>query len=178
MIIKILAGLVILVAALVAFIATRPADFTVTRSAVLSAPPAAVFAQVNDLHKWEAWSPWAKLDPNSKATFDGPAAGPGSSMAWAGNNEVGEGKMTITESTPAERIAMRLEFLKPFQATNTTEFTFKPEGDGTRVTWTMSGENNFMAKAVGLVMDCDKLVGGQFEQGLANLKGVVAGNPN
>jgi len=178
MIIKILAGLVILVAALVAFIATRPADFTVTRSAVLPAPPAAVFAQVNDLHKWEAWSPWAKLDPNSKATFNGPAAGPGSSMAWAGNNEVGEGKMTITESVPAERIAMRLEFLKPFQATNTTEFTFKPEGDGTRVTWTMSGKNNFMAKAVGLFMDCDKLVGGQFEQGLANLKGVVAGNPN
>ncbi|HEY5791981.1 MAG TPA: SRPBCC family protein [Chthoniobacterales bacterium] len=178
MIIKILLGLAILVAALAVFIATRPSDFRITRSAVLPAPPSVVFPQVNDLHKWEAWSPWAKLDPNSKTTFDGPPAGTGSSMAWAGNEQVGEGKMTITESKLNELILMRLEFIKPFQATNATEFTFKPEGSGTLVTWTMSGQNNFVGKAIGLFMNCEKMLGGQFEQGLDNLKKVVSTGQN
>ncbi len=177
MIAKILVGLAALVAVLVIVVATRPSEFRVTRSAVLPAAPAEVFAQVNDLHKWEGWSPWAKLDPKSKSTFDGPVSGVGSSMAWAGNNEVGEGKMTITESVPDERIGMRLEFIKPFEATSTTEFTFKPDGDSTRVTWTMDGTNNFMGKAISLVINCDKMLGDQFEEGLANLKGVVAGTP-
>jgi len=174
---KILIGLVVLVAALGVFIATRPADFQITRSAVLPAAPPVVFAQVNDLRKWEAWSPWARLDPNSTATFSGPAVGQGSAMAWAGNNEVGEGKMTILESRPNEQIVMELEFLKPFEATNRTEFTFRPEAAGTRVTWTMSGSNNFVGKAMGLIMNCDKMIGDQFEQGLANMKTVVAATP-
>jgi len=178
MIIKILIGLAVLIALLVIIISTRPADFSVTRSAVIPAPPATVFAQVNDLHKWEGWSPWAKLDPNSKSTFKGPAAGTGSSMAWAGNNEVGEGKMTITESQPNERVGLQLEFIKPFQATNAVEFTFKPEDGGTLVTWSMNGKNNFMSKAVGLVMDCEKMCGDQFEQGFANMKKVVSGSQN
>jgi uncharacterized protein YndB with AHSA1/START domain len=178
---KILLGLValvvVLVIALVVAVSTRPDDFRVSRSAVIPAAPEVVFASVNDLHKWEAWSPWAKLDPNSKVTFAGPEEGAGSSMAWAGNDEVGEGKMTITESKPAELVLLKLEFIKPFEGTSTTEFIFKPEDGGTLVTWTMSGKNNFIGKAFSLFVDCDKMMGGQFEQGLDNLKKTVASRP-
>ncbi len=174
MIKKILLGLAALVAVFLIIVATRPADFKVTRSAIIPAPPAAVFAQVNDLHKWDAWSPWAKLDPNSKATFEGPAAGAGASMAWAGNDKVGEGRMTITDSRPNEEIHMRLEFIKPFQGTSETEFLFAPEANGTRITWTVSGKNNFVGKAFSLFVDCDKMMGGQFEQGLENMQKAVA----
>ena len=181
MIKKILLGLVaviaILIVALLVAISTRPDDFRVSRSAVIPAAPAVVFGNVNDLHKWEAWSPWAKLDPNSKATFAGPQEGTGSSMAWAGNEQVGEGKMTITDSKPNEQILMKLEFIKPFAGTSDTEFTFKPEGNGTLVTWTMSGKNNFIGKAFSLVIDCDKMMGPQFEQGLDNMKKAVASQP-
>lgn len=177
MIVKILLVLGVLIAALVVFIATRPADFSVTRSAVVPAPPSMVFARANDLRQWEVWSPWAKLDPNSTATFSGPPAGVGSSMVWAGNKEVGEGKMTILESKPDAQIGLELEFIKPFQATNQTEFTFQPQAGGTLVTWTMSGANNFVGKAMGLIVDCEKMIGAQFDQGLANLKTVVTNTP-
>lgn len=169
----ILIGLASVVVVFLIVAAVQPADFRVTRSATVTATPAAIFEQINDLQKWNAWSPWAKLDPNAKNTFEGPPAGVGASFAWAGNNQVGEGRMTITESKPTELIVMRLEFTKPFAATNTTEFTFEPVGDQTKVTWSMSGKNNFMGKCVGLVMNCDKMVGGQFEQGFANLKAIV-----
>ena len=164
-----LAAIVVL---LVIIVATRPSDFRVTRTGRIAAPIGVVFENVNDLHKWEAWSPWAKLDPNAKSTYEGPISGTGASMAWAGNNKVGEGHMTIIESRPGEKIQLRLEFLKPFKATNTAEFTFKSEGNQTTVTWSMFGKNNFMGKAIGLFMNCDKMVGGQFEQGLANLNSV------
>jgi len=163
----------VIVAVLVAVIATRPSEFRIARSSNLSAPPAAVFPHVNDFHKWEAWSPWAKLDPHAKSTFEGPAAGTGSVFSWAGNKEVGEGRMTIIESRPDELIRIKLEFFKPFHATNTAEFTFKLEDGRTAVTWSMFGTNNFMAKAMNLVINCDRMVGGQFEQGLANLRAVV-----
>ena len=169
--------LAVIVAVLVAVIAMRSSNFRVTRSGSISASPSAVFPHVNDLHNWEAWSPWAKLDPAAKSTFEGPRAGAGAVMAWAGNNKVGEGRMTIVESRPNEFIRFKLEFFKPFKATNTAEFAFKPEGGRTVVTWSMSGTNNFMAKAVGLFMNCDKMVGGQFEQGLASMKAVVEAAP-
>ena len=154
-------------------VAMQPSDFRVTRTATTSAPAAAVFAQVNELQKWEAWSPWAKLDPDAKNSFEGPASGTGAIMHWAGNNKVGVGSMTITESRPDEFIQFKLEFLKPFKATNTAEFTFTSENDQTGVTWSMYGKNNFMGRAMGLIMNCDKMVGGQFEKGLAALKSVV-----
>ena len=171
---KILLGLLAAIVILLIVVALQPADFRIHRSAVIAAPPAAVFAQINDFHKWNDWSPWAKLDPNAKNNFDGPASGVGAKFAWSGNNEVGEGAMTITESRPNEIVVMKLEFIRPFAATNTTEFTLKPEGSGTAVTWTMSGKNNFMGKAAGLFMNCDKMVGTQFEKGFENLKAVVA----
>ncbi len=154
-------------------IAGRPDEFTVTRAANISAPPEKIFPHVNDLHQWEAWSPWAKLDPNSKSTFSGADAGAGAAMAWEGNNKVGTGKMTITESQPSGLIRFRLDFQKPMQATNTAEFTFRPEGGQTVVTWSMTGKSNFVGKIFGLFMDCEKMIGGQFEKGLASLKSLT-----
>jgi Polyketide cyclase / dehydrase and lipid transport len=169
----ILLGVVAVIAVLVAFIASRPSEFRTTRSAKMAAPPSEAFNQVNNLRNWDAWSPWAKLDPDCKNTFEGPSAGKGAKRHWAGNKQVGEGRMEIVESRPSELVRLRLDFLKPFKATNTAEFTFKPDGKHTNVSWSMFGRNNFMFKAMGLFMDCDKMVGGQFEQGLANMKDVV-----
>jgi hypothetical protein len=173
MLIKILIGLAVIVVVFIIFVASRTANFRVTRTATISAPAAVVFAQVNDLHKWEAWNPWLKLDPACKMTYEGPPSGVGAGYTWAGNNKVGEGHMTVTESRPNELIRLDLQFLKPFKANNTAEFTFKPEGDQTAVAWSMAGKKNFMFKAVGLFMDTDKMVGGDFERGLATLKSVA-----
>ncbi|GDY19979.1 polyketide cyclase [Verrucomicrobiota bacterium] len=169
----ILTTLAVLVLLFLIIVSRRPSTFRVTRSATIAAPPAVVFAQVNDLGKWDAWSPWAKLDPNAKHTFAGPPAGPGAKMSWSGNSKVGVGNMTITDSRPPEFLRFHLEFQKPFKATNTTEFTFQAAGAQTTVTWNMFGQADFIYRAVGLFMDCDKMVGGQFEQGLAQLKTVA-----
>ena len=169
----ILIAIAVIVVVFVVVVSMRPADFSVTRSGNIPGLPAIVFAQVNELRKWEAWNPWGKIDPAMKSTYEGPPAGIGAINRWAGNNKVGEGSMTITESRPNELVRFRLEFLKPFKGTSTAEFTFKPEGSQTVVTWSMSGKNNFMAKAVGLFMDCDKMIGSQFERGLADLKSVA-----
>ena len=139
----------------------------------MSAQPPAVFSQVNDFHNWEAWSPWAKRDPAAKNSFEGAPAGKGAIFRWAGNKEVGEGNMTISESRPSDLIRINLEFLKPFPNSSVTEFTFKPEGNQTVVTWSMTGKCNFMAKAFHLFMNMDKMVGGDFEKGLAAMKSVV-----
>ena len=174
---NILIAVAIVIVGFLVFVQTRPSEFRVERSATIAAAPAALFAQVNDLHKWEAWDPWAKLDPNSKTTFEGPAEGVGSSFSWAGNNEVGEGKMTILESKPNELVKMKLEFFKPFAGTSTAEFTFKPEGDKTVVTWAMYGPNGYMGKLMGCFMDCEKMMGPKFEEGLANLKKIAEAQP-
>lgn len=170
---KILIALVLIIVVFAIVVATRPAEFRIARSTTIAAPAEVVFAQVNDLHKWDAWSPWAKLDPAMKQTHEGAPAGPGAVYSWAGNREVGEGRMTITESRPSELIRIKLEFIKPFAAVNTTEFTFAPEGNQTQVAWTMTGTNNFMAKAFCMFMSMDKMVGGQFKKGLADLKSVA-----
>src|SRR6266849_5891596 len=169
----ILIALAVVVVVFLSVVAMQPSDFRITRSATIAAPPEAVFAQVNDLHNWEAWSPWAKLDPNAKSTYEGPAAGVGAAFAWSGNNQIGEGRMTVTESRPNELVRFKLDFLNPFKATNTAEFTFKPEGNQTAVTWSMYGKNSFIGKAIGLFINCYKMVGGQFEQGLAQMKSVA-----
>jgi hypothetical protein len=173
MLLKILIALGAVVAAFAAFIALQPSEFRIARSATIAAGAPDVFAQVNDFHKWEAWSPWAKLDPNAKASYEGPSAGEGAVFVWSGNSQIGEGRMTLTESRPAELIRIRLDFVKPMAATSTTEFTFKPEGERTAVTWAMSGHNNFVSRAICLFMNQDKMVGGYFEQGLANLRAVT-----
>jgi uncharacterized protein YndB with AHSA1/START domain len=151
----------------------QPAEFHVARSTTISAPAAAVFAQVNDFHKWEAWNPWGKVDSAMKQSYEGAPAGPGAVYIWSGNKQVGEGRMTSTESRPNDLIRIKLEFFRPFAASNTAEFTFKPEGGQTIVTWSMSGKKNFMAKAIHLFINMDKMIGGQFEQGLAQMKSVA-----
>lgn len=173
MIAKILIGLAAVILILVIIVASRPAEFSYQRSTTIAAPPSVIFPHLNDLHKWQAWSPWAKKDPNAKETFEGPATGVGSSMAWAGNNDVGEGKMTIVESKPDQSVQYQLDFIKPFAGTNLADFTFKPEGGNTLVTWTMRGKNTFFFKAFGLFVDCDKMIGSDFEKGLADLKILV-----
>jgi uncharacterized protein YndB with AHSA1/START domain len=166
---KIALALVLLVLVFLAFVATRPSSFTITRSRTLSASPQVVFSYLNDFHRWPDWSPWEKLDPAMKREHGGSPAGPGATYFWSGNSDVGEGRMTITESTPGKNVTLRLEFIEPFAATNMTAFDLVPSGSGTAVTWTMKGEHNFMGKAFSVFMDMDQLVGGDFERGLANL---------
>lgn len=172
MITCILSGIATLLIVLIVVVSLRPADFRITRSATIAAPPPVVFANVNDFHKWEAWSPWAKMDPDSKVEYAGAPAGEGAVYSWAGNAKVGEGRMTLLESRPGEFLKLKLEFFKPFRATHTVEFMFKPVGMQTEVDWSMYGKNNFVAKAVTLFMDCDKMIGAQYEQGLASLNEV------
>ena len=173
MLIQTLSALAAVVIVFGAIVAVQPSEFQVARTATIAAPAPAVFAQVNDYRNWTAWSPYEKLDPAMKKTYEGAASGTGAIYAWAGNNRAGEGRATITESRPSELIRIRLEFLKPFAATNTAQFTFRPDGDQTAVTWSLTGTRSFMFKAVGLFMNMDKMVGGQFEEGLAQLKAVA-----
>lgn len=170
---RILIGIVVIIGAFAIFVALKPGDYSITRSALINAPASKVFDQVNDFHNWETWSPWAKLDPAARNSFEGSASGTGAGFAWSGNDKVGEGRMTITQSHPNDLVLINLEFIKPFASTCNTEFTFKPQGGQTLVTWTMSGKNGFVAKAFCLFMNMDKSVGGDFERGLSQMKAVV-----
>ncbi|MEQ1704989.1 MAG: SRPBCC family protein [Rickettsiales bacterium] len=154
-------------------VSQQPAEFKIVRSTTMAVPVSAIFPHVNNLRKWEAWSPWAKLDPNAKNSFEGPEEGVGAVMCWEGNCKVGVGSMTITESRPNEAVNFKLDFLKPMKATSYSEFSFKPEGSNTLVIWSMSGTNNFMGKFMSLFMNCEKMVGGHFEKGLASIKAIV-----
>jgi len=175
---KLLIALAVLVLGFIVVVALQPSDFRVERSARVAAPPAAVFAQVNDLRKWDAWSPWAKLDPNAKIAFEGPEGGTGAMMSWAGNDKVGEGKMTVVESRPDQAVKLKVDFVKPFEGTSNSEFGFKPEGDKTAVTWTMTAHHNFLEKAMCLVMNGKKMIGDDMEKGLAQLKSVAESSPS
>ncbi len=177
---KLLVGLSIVAVIVVGFlivVAMQPSDYRVSRSVTVAAPAAAVFPQVNEIKKWEPWSPWMKLDPNATSKYEGPAAGVGAAMIWAGNNEVGEGMMTITESKANELVRFHLDFYKPMAGAGDAEFAFRPEGNGTTVTWTMTGKNNFIGKAFCLIMNMDKMIGGNFEKGLADLKAIAEAKP-
>lgn len=143
-------------------------EFEITHEATIRAAPATVHPLVNDFRNWKQWSPWEEKDPNLERTFSGPDSGTGSEYAWTGNKEVGTGKMTITSSTP-ERIAIDLEFIKPFKQSNKTVFAFTPDVDGTRVSWTMSGSRNLLMHAAGRLF-VDKALGKDFDRGLAKLK--------
>ena len=162
--------LVVGVAGLLVYAATRPDRFRIERSASIKAPPEKIFPHVNDFKAWTAWSPWEKIDPALKRSYSGPPSGKGAAYAWEGNKNVGSGSMEITESAAPSKIVLRLDFLKPFEAHNTTEFTFVPQGDATTVSWAMFGPSPYMSKLMGIFFNMERMVGGQFEQGLANLK--------
>ena len=167
--------ILVVVALLILFIATRPGQFRVERSTTIAAPGLAVFARLDDFRQWAAWSPWEKLDPQMKKEYEGPAAGVGASYHWTGNDKVGEGRMTISRSEPPTGLVMSVEFLKPWKATNTTTFTLAADGQNTKVTWAMEGKENFMGKAMGIFMNMDKMIGADFERGLANLRALAEG---
>jgi len=154
-------------------VALQPSNYRVARSVVIAAPQEAVFPHMNELKKWEAWNPWGKADPNMKLTYGGPASGVGANYSWAGNNEVGEGRATITESRPGDLLKYKMEFFKPISASSEMEFTFKPQGNQTELTVTVTGEKNFMAKAFCLFVSMDKMIGGKFEKAFADLKATV-----
>jgi len=168
MLIKILIAIAALIAVFAIVVATRPAPFTISRSAIIAAPPSMIYSQVSDFNAWAAWSPWGKLDPAMKMTFAGAPGHVGASYEWTGNDKVGEGRMTLVEVQPPTMLNIR-----PFAATNECIFSFMPSGAGTLVSWTMNGNNNFMAKAFSMFVSMDKMVGGDFERGLAQLKTVA-----
>lgn len=172
MILTILIAFAVFVIGLVIYITSRPSTFRVSRSAAIPAPASVLFEHVNDFHKWEDWSPWARMDPDAKNSYDGPSSGVGAKFAWEGK-KTGAGGMTLIESKHDELIRIKLDFLKPMKATNIAEFSFAPTTGGTVVTWSMSGPCNFVAKTFRLIIDCDKMCGTQFEQGLENLREVV-----
>jgi uncharacterized protein YndB with AHSA1/START domain len=174
---KTLIVLAVIVVVFVAIVAMQPSEFRVARQTTIAAPLPVVFAQVNDFHKWPAWSPYEKLDPAMKKTYAGHPAGTGAIYTWVGNSKAGEGRATITDSRPNELVRIKLDFVKPFEGTAFAEFTFRPDGDRTVVEWRLDGNNNFVSKAVHLFMNMDKMVGGQFEEGLAALKSVAEAAP-
>lgn len=166
-------AVIAIVAFVAIFAATRPKSFHVERSARISAPAGVVFPLINDFHQWNRWSPYEKRDPNMQKTIDGPAAGPGATFSWSGNAMAGAGRTTIVDSRKDERIAIKLEMTKPFACANDVTFTFASTGDATRVTWAMDGQSSFVARAMSLVMNMDKMIGTDFEDGLANLDAVA-----
>jgi hypothetical protein len=173
MIKKILAVLVVLIAAFAGYVALQPDELLVQRQATIAAPPAAVFEQVNDLKKWDAWSPWAKMDPNAKIGFEGPAAGKDAAFTWSGNDKIGEGRMTIVDSRPAELVDIKVDFTKPFENSSSSKFELKPEANQTLVTWSMGGRQNFIEKAMCIVFNGKKMISDEMEKGLSNLKAVA-----
>lgn len=165
------------IAALLIYAASKPDQFRIERSAMVHAQPDKIFALLQDFHEWPHWSPWAKLDPDMKVTFSGAAQGVGSVYEWLGNNKVGQGRMEVLEVTSPTFVRIKLDFLKPFEAHNTAEFTLTQQTGGTQVTWAMFGVSPFMSKVMSLVFNMDKLVGRDFERGLSNLRRAVEDSP-
>lgn len=170
----ILIGAGTVVAGVLGYAASRPDEFRVDRFAHVDAPPDRVFAVLDDFHQWPSWSPWEELDPTMTRTHSGTPRGKGAIYEWSGNKKVGQGRMEITESIPSEKIAIQLDFIAPFAAHNTTTFTLTPRDGGTDVQWAMTGKNGFMMKVMGLFVNMDKMVGKDFEKGLAKLKAQFA----
>ena len=173
--------LIAAVAAVLVLAARKPATFRIARSIRIAAPPERIFALIEDFRAWGAWSPWEKRDPALKRSYGGAPSGRGAVYAWEGNRNVGQGRMEIVDAPAPSRVTIKLDFLKPFKAHNTAEFTLVPEGDSaeavTEVTWAMTGPNIFMGKVMGVFVDMDRMIGRDFERGLANLKAAAEGRP-
>ena len=170
---KIIIAIVVLIAAILIFAATRPDTFRVERSTSIKAPPDKVFTLINDLGAQARWSPWEKLDPAMKRKLSGAPGGKGAVYEWDGNSEVGKGRIEITDSVAPSKVALKLDILSPFEGHNIVEFTLAPDGDATRVTWAMHGAQPYIGKVIGIFVDCDKMIGAQFESGLASLKAIA-----
>jgi uncharacterized protein YndB with AHSA1/START domain len=160
----------IAIAVVLILAATKPATFSVQRATTVRAPPEKIFPSINDFHQWGTWSPWEDKDPAMKRTYSGAGSGKGAVYAWDGNKNVGTGRMEILEVSAPSKIVIKLDFFKPFEAHNTAEFTMLPQGDATSLTWLMHGPAPFMSKVMQVFMNMDKMIGKDFEAGLANLK--------
>ena len=169
----ILIVVVVLIAAILIYAATKPDAFRIQRSASIAAPPDKVFALINDFHTWASWSPWEKKDLAMKKTHSGPSQGKGAVLEWDGNKDVGTGRMEVLESTPPSKILIKLDFFKPFEVHNTAEFTLTPNASSTQITWAMYGSQPYMMKVMGLFCSMDKMVGKDFEDGLSSLKALA-----
>jgi hypothetical protein len=175
-IISVVIAIAVVLAAALAYAATKPDTFKVSRSTSIAAAAKLVFPMIDDLRAQSAWSPFEK-DPNMKRTYIGPPRGKGAVYAWDGNRQVGAGRLAITDSVPPSKVVLLLEMVRPFKATNTVEFALEASGASTEVTWTMEGRQPYMAKLMGLFMNCEKMVGGEFEEGLAKLKALAEAQP-
>jgi hypothetical protein len=164
---------VVLIGAVLVFAATRPDTFSVRRTTDIKAPPDRIFPLINEFDRWGAWSPYEKKDPAMKRSFSGPASGKGAVYAWEGNKDVGQGRMEIAEAAAPVRVTLKLDFVKPFEAHNTVDFLLEPKGDATEVTWAMNGPMPFVSKVICLFVDMDRMVGKDFEAGLASLKAIA-----
>ena len=164
---------VVLIAAILVYAATKPDEFRVQRATSVKAPAEKIFALIDDFHRWDSWSPWEKMDPAMKRTYSGAANGKGAVYAWQGNSKVGEGRMEIADTSPPSKVTIKLDFIKPIEGHNTAEFTLEPRGDSTNVTWSMYGPSPYIAKIMGIFVSMDKMIGKEFETGLANLKTVA-----
>lgn len=162
--------IVVLIVTVLGYAATRPGIFRIQRATRIKAPAEKIFALIDDFHSWGAWSPYEKKDPAMKKSYTGPATGKGAVYEWEGNGNVGTGRIEITEASSPSRVAMTLDFVKPFEAHNIVEFTLEPQGDTTNVTWAMHGPNSFMAKLMQVFFNMDRMVGKDFEAGLADMK--------
>jgi uncharacterized protein YndB with AHSA1/START domain len=162
-----------IVVAILLYATAKPDTFRIERAIAIQAPPERVFALVDDFRSWGSWSPWEKIDPAMKRSFSGADSGQGAVYAWEGNSDVGSGRMEITESVPSSKVVIDLHFLMPFESRNTTVFTIEPSANGTTVTWVMSGPSPYISKVMTTFFSMDKMLGGQFESGLANLKAVA-----
>lgn len=176
MIKKILLGLVVLLAVLLVIPVFKSPKFRVERSRAIVAPAAVVFEYFNNHKKFNLWNPFLKMDPEAKVSYSGPEAGVGAVSSWVGE-KTGEGSATITESKPGELVRERMDWKKPMEGVSTVDFTFKPEGDKTLVTWAMYGESNYIGKLMSVFMDCDSMCGPPFEKGLADLAELIAASP-
>jgi uncharacterized protein YndB with AHSA1/START domain len=145
------------------------ATYTVERSATIAAPAQTVFDLVADFHNWRRWSPWEDLDPDLRRTYSGAESGPGAVYEWSGNRKAGQGRMEITDAKAPSHVKIALDFVKPFKSSNTTTLTLTPEGQGTRVLWSMTGPKPLFMRVFGFAFNMDKMVGKDFEKGLARL---------
>jgi uncharacterized protein YndB with AHSA1/START domain len=161
---------VVLIVSLLIYAATRPASFRVERSVIINAPPEKIFPLINNFREWEPWSPWEKVDPAVKRSYSGAASGEGAVYEWSGNKNIGQGRMEIVESSPPSKIKLKIDFIKPFEAHNTIEFSLIPQGDSMLVTQAMYGPSPFISRLMGVFCSMDKMVGKKYEEGLANLK--------
>ena len=170
---KIALAIVGLIVLILIFAATRPDSFQVERRITIQAPPDKVFALVNDFQHWTEWSPWEKLDPGMKRTHEGAAQGVGAVYSWNGNDQVGAGRMEIIKADAPSQVDIQLDFLRPFEAHDITVFQLRPQGQGTEFVWTMKGPMPFVSKLMSVFVSMDKMIGKDFEAGLANLKAVA-----